>query len=167
MSASSYPEMVSLVYWWDSEAGRWDEVSWDDWVASSGISAPAKPLPGVRPGDTRFVVCVVDDDGSIANIIPHRYLIDGDGYRRHGEEPITDEEKIFERKYYLKRETTEGEDYRHKEINEKIYLWSLPPAAAARILLSVLPAPPSMNVEHGIRHFMTACGVSQPSGRLQ
>jgi hypothetical protein len=159
--------MVCLVYWWDSEDRRWVEVSWNDWAASSGTRAPAKSLPGVRPGDTHFVVCVVDDDGSIANIIPHRYLIDGDGYRRRGDELISDEKNIFERKYYLKRETTEAEDRRHKEINDKIYRSSFAPAAAARTLLSVLPAPPSMNVEHGIRHFRAGCGVSLPSAGLQ
>jgi hypothetical protein len=159
--------MVSRVYWWDSEDRSWVEVSWNDWVASSGIRAPVKRLPRVRPGDTRFVVCVVDDDGSIANIIPHRYLIDGDRYRRRADEPITDEERTFESNYCLKRETTEAEDRRHEEINDKIYRWSLPPAATARILLSVLPAPPSMSIDHGIRHFIAARGVSLPSGRLQ
>lgn len=159
--------MVSLVYWWDSRAERWGEVSWDAWAASSGVSAPAKPLPSIRPGDTHFVVCVVDDDGSIANIIPHRYLIDEQGYRRHGNEPITDQENEFERAYYLKKETTEAEDRRHVEINEKIYRWSLPPADAARILLRVLPAPPSVNNQHGIRHFLNACGASLHSTCLQ
>ena len=164
---SSYPEMVSLVYWWDSAACHWEEVSWNDWVASSDIRGPAKPLSGLRPGDTHFAVCVIDDDGSIANIIPHRYLIDDEGHRRHGDDPITDEENKFEREYYLKKDTTESEDRRHKEINDKIYRWSLPPTAAARQLLSALPAPPSMNVQHGIRHFMASCGVSLYSGRLQ
>ena len=40
-------------------------------------------------------------------------------------------ENKFEREYYLKRETTEFENERHTEINEKIYRWSLPPAEAA------------------------------------
>jgi hypothetical protein len=167
MSASSFPEMVSLVYWWDGGAKRWQEVSWDLWMASSGVSAAAKPLPGIRPGDTHFVVCVVDDDGSIANIIPHRYLIDEQGYRHHGDEPVTDEENEFERAYCLKRETTEAEDRRHVEINEKVYRWSLPSAGDARALLRMLPAPPSVNAKHGIRHFLSACGASLHSTRLQ
>jgi hypothetical protein len=167
MSASSYPEMVSLVYWWDIEGNRWAEVTWAAWAASSGINSPAKPLLGIRPGDTHFVVCVVDDDGSMANIIPHRYLIDAEGYRRHGDEPITEDENKFEREYYLKRETTEFENERHTEINQKIYRWSLPPAEAAQKLLRTLPSPPSMNLKHGIRHFMAACGVSMLSTRLQ
>src|SRR5690348_10420614 len=130
MSASSYPEMVALVYWWDHEALRWTEVSWDKWAASTGIRAPGRPLTGIRPGDTYFAVCVIDDDGSIANIIPHRYIIDAEGYRRRSNEPITHEEKEIESAHYIKRETTEAEDRRHLEINEKIYRWSLPPTDA-------------------------------------
>jgi hypothetical protein len=167
MTALSYPIESSLVYWWDSIAAHWHQVSWHDWAASAGVSGRAKPLPMVRPGDTHFVVCVHDDDGSIANIIPHRYTIDADGFRRRGDDGITDEETAFESAYYLKKDTTDDEDCRHREINEKVYRWSLPPAKIARELLRALPSPPSIVPTHGVRHFMSACGIALHSTHLQ
>lgn len=167
MSASSFPEIDSLVYWWDDTAEQWREVSWSAWEASSGFSVPVKPLSDIRAGDTHFTVCVIDDDGSVANIIPHRYLLDEQGFRRHGDEPITDEERDFENAYCMKRETTEAEDRRHVEINQRIYRWSLPSADAARKLLRTLPSPPSVDAKHGIRSFLDACGASLRSTRLQ
>jgi restriction system protein len=157
--------LETLVYWWASANQFWQELSWDEWAASSGVMQPAMPLHSVQRGDTYFALCVRDDDGSIANIIPHRYVIDAGGYRRGGDDGITAEETAFEREIYIKRQLSPEEEQRHIEINEKIYRWSLPSPAIAQELLRVLPAAPSAVPTHGIRHWL-AFSASGENGSL-
>jgi hypothetical protein len=154
-----------LVYWWNEIAGLWHQLSWASWVHSRSRS---KPLPGVHAGDTRFAVCVVDDDGSIANVIPHRYMIDDSGYPLgHPDYPMTKDDKDFWRRHFVDPYPSEADCRRWEEINERDYRWSLPSAAAVRALLRTLPTPPSMNPEHGIWSFAAAGGGVLASRRRQ
>lgn len=146
----------TLVYWWDQQRDYWVRLQWDDfeqWLNKS------EPLPVIPPGDQYFVVCVADDDGSICNILPHRYVFDDGGRRRRGDNgPLSDEDVAFDRKILVKRdELTAAEQHRFEEIQERIYRWCLPPVDAARRLFAVLPAPLGPG---GVFHFRAAYGTS-------
>jgi hypothetical protein len=64
-----------VLHWRD---GDWHLIAWDAWVNFLDRDVAFVPLPYVTAGNQYFVVCVVED-GRLYNILPHRYLIDGDG----------------------------------------------------------------------------------------
>jgi hypothetical protein len=158
----SMTENEVAAYWWDGSA--WRVIDWAIWEASI-LADGSLPLP---TGEHHAVVLVIDDDGSIANIAPHRFIVDKVGKRHAGCDPISAEDDQFYRAIMLKKDATEAELHRYHEISEKHWRWALPSPLAVRALLQALPGLPSNNHERGIWAFLAAYGSTSPSaGKLQ
>jgi hypothetical protein len=61
---------------WNEAERKWHAIAWLAWMKFRG---GFEPLSGIGAGDHWFVVCIVDGQGTLFNIIPHRYRLDRDG----------------------------------------------------------------------------------------
>ena len=134
-----------LVLHWLPKEDRWALVRWDDWVKFLGIGQPQKVgLPRVNGGVHYFLVCVLDDYGAPANLIPHKYFINPDGTPRADNfGGATKEERETYGTLFLKRERTPEEEKLFNQLAEK--MWGrvmFPPAESVYALLRILPKRP-------------------------
>lgn len=110
---------TQVLHWLPQES-RWEDISWDAWSAFRGILEPSIGLPGLSGGIHHFVV-VVFDGADLANIVPHKYLIEPDG--RIGHENfggLTKEEREDEQRIMTARELTLDDTTRLNQIREKL-----------------------------------------------
>jgi hypothetical protein len=110
----------SLVYWWNPARKIWVQVSWEAWTAARAVdgSKPA-PVVGLSAGDHYFVVCILDDDGTVVNIIPHRYEMPQPGIIGPGVFDWTEEECEFIDKMYLDMSPSAEDEARFQALRER------------------------------------------------
>lgn len=155
-----------VVLHWNEQTKVWEPVRWDDWMSFRGLGDAFRPLLNVRAGFHTFVVCVVDEDRSLYNILPHRYRIDGDGrITDHNFSDLTDEDLAFVAKWDLSRVVATGADAERYD-NLRLRLWRswLPEPEAARALIDNLPGFPKTDEERPVMSFLREFGMV-PSGR--
>ncbi|MBX3580039.1 MAG: hypothetical protein KF723_22775 [Rhizobiaceae bacterium] len=72
---------VDHLHWLsDRECWRRLEITDEDWAAFRGLLTAHRPLDGVRGGLHHFALVVYDEDNRLpVNIIPHQYIVDGEG----------------------------------------------------------------------------------------
>lgn len=160
--AQSTVERDPLVFRWVESSAEWVPVSWGEWFSFRG--GRAHPFSA---GDHRFVVCVVIEDGTIANIIPHRYQIDDHGQVIDAFDGLDDVERAEVQRIMIARDASAQDTERYRELMERGWRLALPAISAARELLRSLPTPLSADKQHGYRHFIEACGGWSGSSSLQ
>ena len=156
-----------VLHWRD---GSWHLIeSWDDWMRFAGWQKPWSPLPHVGPGEHYFVVCV-KEDGRLFNILPHRYLIDGDGRiapdNYFGVLSAQEIERFegLNKRHYAYPQThplSEKENQEFGSLRDRLWRSWLPPAGAMRELMRVFPALP--NEGDAAWKVLAASGVAMPS----
>ena len=151
-----------LVFRWAENSSEWVPVSWSAWSAFRGGQGHS-----FSAGDHRFVVCVVIEDGTIANLVPHRYQINHDGRVTDAFDGLDDTERAEVQRIMVDRDATPEDTERYRELMERGWRLAMPPFSAARKLLRNLPKPLSTEMQHGYRHFLEACGGNSGSTALQ
>ena len=127
------PMQFESVLHWLPEEDRWALVSWDDWVKFIGIGRAQKVgLPGVNGGVHYFLVCVLDDYGAPANLIPHKYFINPDGTPRADNfGGATKEERETYGTLFLKHERTPEKEKLFNQLAEK--MWGSSDVSTSRV----------------------------------
>ena len=75
----------TVILHWDECETTWAQLPWRDWVRFRGFDdGGLSLLAGAEAGEHYFLVCVLDDRGELANVIPHRYVLSTDGRLVHG-----------------------------------------------------------------------------------
>ena len=65
----------TVILHWDECGTTWAQLPWRDWVRFRGFDdGGLSLLAGAEAGEHYFLVCVLDDRGELANVIPHRYV---------------------------------------------------------------------------------------------
>jgi hypothetical protein len=164
----SFEEGMHVLHWCE---GSWHHIDWKSWGAFRGLPGPWSPLPGAIAGEHYFVVCVIEA-GRLFQIHPHRYLIDhkgritDDGYFGVLSNIERDRYEALNKRYYeypQSRRLTDKERKAFDSIRDRLWKSWLPPAAAIRELMRVLPALPEK--EDAAWHVLEASGVSRAFGQ--
>jgi hypothetical protein len=151
------PRPRDLIFAWDGT--DWHRVAMANWQAmqQGGL------LLGVLPGDRYFAYCIHDNlanDGTVANIIVHRYTIYSDRPAEEGgRHLLTAAEWRDWDEIQGKAGASDAETDRLHELQRKYDEWFRLPEAAAEALLALLP-PPSRRPEHGIHRFLAEHGLT-------
>jgi hypothetical protein len=174
--SSRGPEEDMVIFHWNEAARTWDQKLWQDWMCFMGLGARGekfRPLAGIGAGEHYFVVCIVDEDRTLYNIHPHRYLIDQDGRIVHDRYfGVLSEAEIvryraLDKRAYQYPQTHPLNDQEKTEFDTiRGRLWHswLPPKDAAMVLIRQLPGFPKEWPDRPQIAFLAAFGVSDQKG---
>jgi hypothetical protein len=161
----SLDEGQQVLHW---RGGAWHRIAWDDWSSFRDVLGVSfAPLPCVTAGEHHFVVCIVED-GRLFNIIPHRYLIDGDGHiAKDGYFGVLsgveiERYKALNKRHYDYPQThplTKDEQTEFDAIRDRLWRSWLPPVEAVRDLTRAAVALPDEN--DAAWNVLEACGISR------
>jgi hypothetical protein len=142
----------------------WRQIPWDAW-----LQFRCGGELGAFRGETYFIVLVLDDDGTVANALPHRYLLSDGGRMMDRISTWSDEDLRLYNAYYAGRVLALEEDEKVTKLMERDYQLSLPPLDAVHSFLRRLPGPIKPGL--GFDHFLRAVGIDpaawDPSARRQ
>lgn len=160
-----------MVLHWNASTSEWAPILWDAWMHFRALRGEFRPLNGVGSGDHCFVVCIVDNEGTLYNILPHRYRIDADGrITDHYFDDLNEEERSFVSKWQVDRSAPQGADAdRFDALRRRIWRCNLPPADAAAALIRNLPGFPATDMNRPVLSFLREFGIapsSRPSGAV-
>ena len=156
----------TVILHWDECRSIWAEVSWRDWVwfrrfSGGGLSRFA----GAEAGEHYFLVCVLGDDGELANVIPHRYVLSTDGRLVHGFDGLgAAEREEYYRIQVLAFPTIEDSE-RYDELDARGFTVNLPPVHTVQSLLRAMPGLAGAKQSAACWHFLAAIGVCRSSTR--
>lgn len=68
-------DTTMVLHWFEHS---WRRIDMESWMSFRGLAEPWQPLPNVRAGKHYFLYCIIEGD-RLCQILPHRYLVDGDG----------------------------------------------------------------------------------------
>lgn len=156
-----------VLHWRD---GSWHAIeNWDNWMRFAGWEKPWEPLSHVGPGEHYFVVCV-QNNGRLFNILPHRYLVDGEGrivpdnYFGILSPGEIERFRALNKRHYESPQTqplSEQENQEFGALRNRLWRSWLPPAIAMRELMRMFPAMP--NEEDAAWKVLAASGVALQS----
>lgn len=135
--------LQTKVFHWVPEKDEWEPISWEDWSGFRGIMQPSAELPGISGGIHHFIVCVLDDDGTVVNLIPHKYLVNVDG--TIGADNFAGLTKDERKEYWelmIAKESREEDQRRLEEIHNKMGPPIQPPSESVEALKWALPNRP-------------------------
>jgi hypothetical protein len=125
------------------EENRRETISWDSWVAFRGVFQEQVPLPTVGGGIHHFMICVLDDDETAVNVIPHKYLIEPNGsIGRDNFAGFTKEDREEDMRLMRLREFGPGDRERLDQLHRKMEIAYAPPSDSIIALLRALPTAP-------------------------
>lgn len=131
------------IFHWLPEKDEWEPISYEAWTGFKGILTPRTGLPGISGGVHHFIACVLDDDGTVVNLIPHKYLIEMNGKLGPANfEGLTKDEREEYWKLMTAREDTPEDRKRLNEIRDKMWPAYQPPKESIEALKWVLPNRP-------------------------
>jgi hypothetical protein len=135
-----------------------------------GAAALARlgPISGIRrwrAGEHYFLVCVLDDRGELANVIPHRYVLSTDGRLVHGFDGLRQAEREEYCRIQLLPQPTIEDSERYNELDARGFAVNLPPAHTVQPLLRALPGLAGAQPAGACWHFLSAIGISRSSAR--
>jgi len=156
----------AMILHWNEQSETWDRISESAW--RSFRDTPFLPLRGIRNGDHSFVVCIVDENKSLFNIIPHKYRLDDDGrITSHRFDDLSEDERSFVAECMIDPIGPDHEGQkRFRDLRERMWRGSLPPRQAADTLIRALPGLP-LNADCPAVSFLRAFGVTAPSRQMQ
>lgn len=136
-------EEALKIFHWLPEKDEWEPIPSDAWTGFKGVLTPRTGLPGISGGVHHFVACVLDNDGTVVNLIPHKYLIDIDGKLGAANfEGLTKDEREEYWKLMTASEDTPEDQRRLDEIREKMGPAYQPPPESIEALKWSLPNRP-------------------------
>ena len=159
------PENTVILHWQECSAA-WAQLSWRDWVRFRGLGQAGRSLlAGAEAGEHYFLVCVLGDDGELANVIPHRYVLSTDGWLVHGFDGLGAEE----REEYCRIQVLEFPSFedaeRYSELGARGFTVNLPPIHTVQPLLRALPGVAGAQQSAACWSFLSAIGVCRSSTR--
>jgi hypothetical protein len=158
------PENTVILHWEECRS-EWIELPWPDWVRFRGFAERQSLLAGANAGEHYFLVCMLEDAGDLANVIPHRYVLSTDGRLVHGFDGLgASEREEYYRIQALPLPTIEDSEF-YNELGERGFAVNLPPVHTVQPLLRSLPG--LAGAQHGAAcwHFLSAIGVCRASMR--
>jgi hypothetical protein len=159
------PENTVILHW-DECRTSWAQLSWCDWVRFRGFGeGGASVLAGAEAGEHYFLVCVLDDGGELANVIPHRYVLSTDGRLVHGFDGLgAAEREEYYRIQVLALPTIEDSE-RYNELGARGFSVNLPPLHTVQPLLRAMPGLAGAQHSAACWDFLSAIGVCRSSMR--
>ncbi len=151
-----------IVLHWRSDDGVWFPLRWDRWMQFRGFEGEFVPLDGVQPGDHCFVICILDEDKTLYNIIPHKYRIDSDGsISKFRFDDLSDEDWRLIDKWQVAKDFPDPatSDVLYA-LRERAWRANLPTLHAARELLNNLPGFPATGEDRPAISFLIAFGIA-------
>jgi len=141
-------------------SGEWESIAWKQFFE---FKSETDRLPNWQ-GDVFIMAVVLSDDGSVANMIPHRYRFDDSGRRLPGDVgPLTNDENSELNRLCLLRNHTESEKARLQSLNEKVWEWCLPKQDEIRSLIRMLGR--DIDSSGGVTHMLAAIGIDTTNWR--
>jgi hypothetical protein len=165
MRMAGTPENTVILHW-DECGAAWSRLSWRDWVRFRGLGAGGLSLlAGAEPGEHYFLVCILDDGGELANVIPHRYVMSADGRLVHGFDGLgAAEREEYYRIQVLVLPTLEDAE-RYGELDARALAVNLPPRHTVQPLLKAIPGLAGARHSAACWDFLSAIGVCRSSAR--
>jgi hypothetical protein len=156
----------TVILHWDESRSDWATLSWFDWVRFRGLGAGGRSLlAGAAAGEHYFLVCVLDEGGELANVIPHRYVLSADARLVHGFDGLGAPERAeYDRISVLAWPTSEDAE-RHRELDRRGLMVNLPPAHTVAPLLRVIPGLAGAPPRAACWHFLSAIGICRSGAR--
>jgi hypothetical protein len=156
----------TVILHWDECRSSWAQLSWRDWVRFRMFSERGRSrLAGAEAGEHYFLVCVLEDDGELADVIPHRYVMSTDGRLVHGFDGLGAEEREeYFRIQVLDLPTIEDSE-RYNELDARGFTVNLPPLHTVQPLLRAMPGLAGAKHSAACWHFLSAIGVCRSSMR--
>jgi hypothetical protein len=152
----------TIVLHWNEAARTWDLIPWSAFVKFRAFLEKFQPLPGIGAGDHWFVVCIVDEQKTLFNIIPHRYRLDLDGcITDHHFHDLSAEEIDKVSKWEISRVTLEDADQSaFNALRDRMWRSYLPTPEAAMVLMRQLPGFPASGAHRPVLSFLKAFGFT-------
>jgi hypothetical protein len=158
------PENTVILHWDECQAA-WAELPWRDWVRFRGFREGGSLLAGAEAGEHYFLVCMLEDDGDLANVIPHRYVLSTDGRLVHGFDGLgASEREEYYRIQVLDIPTIEDSD-RYNELGSRGFAVNLPPLHTVQPLLRALPGLAGAQQSAACWLFLSAIGICRAGTR--
>lgn len=158
------PENTVILHW-DECQTAWAELPWRDWVRFRGFGEGGSLLAGAEAGEHYFLVCVLENSGDLANVIPHRYVLSTDGRLVHGFDGLG----ALEREEYYRIQVlhipTIEDSERYNELGLRGFAVNLPPLHTLQPLLRALPGLAGAQQSAACWHFLSAIGICRASTR--
>ena len=158
------PENTVILHW-DECQTAWAELPWRDWVRFRGFGEGGSLLAGAEAGEHYFLVCVLENSGDLANVIPHRYVLSTDGRLVHGFDGLG----ALEREEYYRIQVlhipTIEDSERYNELGLRGFAVNLPPLHTVQPLLRALPGLAGAQQSAACWHFLSAIGICRASTR--
>jgi hypothetical protein len=158
-------EKNTVILHWDEPRSEWAELPWQDWIRFRGLAERESWLVGAVAGEHYFLVCMLENAGELANVIPHRYALSTDGRLTHGFDGLgaSEREEYFRIKA-LRWPTVEDSEF-YNELDARAFAVNLPPLHTVQPLLRALPG--LAGAHHGAAcwHFLSAIGICRASTR--
>ena len=130
----------TVILHWDECETTWAQLPWRDWVRFRGFDdGGLSLLAGAEAGEHYFLVCVLDDRGELANVIPHRYVLSTDGRLVHGFDGLRQAEREEYCRIQLLLMPTIEDSERYTELDARGFAVNLPPPHTVQPLLRALP----------------------------
>ncbi len=160
------PENTVILHW-DACQTAWAELPWQDWIRFRGLGEGGPSLlEGAAAGEHYFLVCMLEDGGDLANVIPHKYILTTDGRLVHGFDGLgASEREEYYRIQVLHLPTIEDSD-RYNELSSRGFAVNLPPLHTVQPLLRSLPGLAGAQQSAACWHFLSAIGVCRASTRV-
>jgi len=158
------PENTVILHW-DECQTAWAELPWREWVRFRGFGEGGSLLAGAEAGEHYFLVCVLENSGDLANVIPHRYVLSTDGRLVHGFDGLG----ALEREEYYRIQVlhipTIEDSERYNELGLRGFAVNLPPLHTVQPLLRALPGLAGAQQSAACWHFLSAIGICRASTR--
>jgi hypothetical protein len=156
----------TVILHWDEGRAAWARLSWRDWVRFRGFGKDGLGLlAGAQAGEHYFLVCVLGDDGELANVIPHRYVLSTDGRLAHGFDGLAEAEREEYYRIQVLALPTEEDADRYAELGKRGFAVNLPPVHTRQPLLTAMPGLVGAQHNAACWHFLSAIGVCRSSTR--
>jgi hypothetical protein len=156
----------TVILHWDECGTTWAQLPWRDWVRFRGFDdGGLSLLAGAEAGEHYFLVCVLDDRGELANVIPHRYVLSTDGRLVHGFDGLRQAEREEYCRIQLLLLPTIEDAERYTELDARGFAVNLPPPHTVQPLLRALPGLAGAQPSGACWHFLSAIGISRSSAR--
>ena len=156
----------TVILHWNECQTAWMELPWGEWVRFRGFgNGGASLLAGAEAGEHYFLVCVLGDDGELANVIPHKYVLSNEGRLVHGFDGLeASEREEYYRIQSLLLPTIEDSE-RYQVLGSCGFTVNLPPLHTVQPLLTALPGLAGAHHSAACWDFLSAIGICRASTR--
>ncbi|HZO44931.1 MAG TPA: hypothetical protein VFB68_03510 [Xanthobacteraceae bacterium] len=156
----------TVILHWDECRSAWAQLSWLDWVRFRRLSDGGRSrLAGAQAGEHYFLVCVLEDDGELANVIPHRYVLSTDGRLVHGFDGLEAAEREEYCRIQVLTAPTAEDLERYDELGAREFAVNLPPVHTVLPLMRTIPGLAGAKHSAACWDFLSAIGVCRSGTR--